>query len=103
MAAQWAPIWALTTNVVQSKADAYNRSKRLILTRAPAGTREKVTTWKIAFYHIAQKAKVPIVCGFIDYKHKTIGIGPVLSLSGDMESIKTFYAPFSGKHMEEPS
>jgi 1-acyl-sn-glycerol-3-phosphate acyltransferase len=92
------------TNVVQSMTDAYKNSKKLIITIAPSGTREKVTIWKTGFYHIANKAKVPIVCGFVDYRHKTIGIGPVISPSGDMEldmkSIKKFYAPFSGKHME---
>jgi 1-acyl-sn-glycerol-3-phosphate acyltransferase len=94
------------TNVVQSMADAYKDSEKLVITIAPSGTREKVTTWKTGFYHIASKAKVPIVCGFIDYKNKAIGIGSVLKPSGDMEldmeSIKKFYARFSGKYMEAP-
>ncbi len=94
------------TNVVQSMANAFENSKKLIITIAPSGTREKVMTWKTGFYHIASQAKVPIVCGFIDYKQNSIGIGPVFEPSDDMEtdmkSIKTFYAPFSGKYMEDP-
>ena len=91
-------------NVVQSMCKAFEESKRLIITIAPSGTRERVMTWKTGFYHIARKAKVPIVCGFIDYKNSTVGIGPSLIPSGDIEkdmiSIKSFYAPFSGKYMQ---
>ncbi len=89
------------SNVVQSMVNAFENSKRLIITIAPSGTREKVMTWKTGFYHIAHLAKTPIVCGFIDYKQKTIGVGPVFTPCGDMESdmqsIKAFYAQFSGK------
>jgi 1-acyl-sn-glycerol-3-phosphate acyltransferase len=90
--------------IVQSMAKAFELSKELIITIAPSGTREKVTTWKTGFYHIASQAKVPIVCGFIDYNQKTIGIGPAFNTSNDMDadmaSIKSFYAPFSGKHSQ---
>lgn len=89
-------------HIVRSMADAFKQSTRLIITIAPSGTREKVTTWKTGFYHIAHQAKVPIVCGFIDYPEKTIGIGPTFNTTGDIDSdmtaIKSFYAPFSGKH-----
>ena len=94
------------SNIVQSMAKAFEQSKKLIITIAPSGTREKVTTWKTGFYHIACKAKVPIVCGFIDYKRKIIGIGPVFTPSGDidadMPSIKSFYAQFSGRNLKIP-
>lgn len=90
--------------IVQSMADAFERSKELIITIAPSGTREKVMKWKTGFYHIARQANVPIVCGFIDYKQKTIGIGPVFNTSGDiitdMTPIKAFYTQFSGKYLE---
>ena len=93
-------------NVVQSMAEAFEKSKKLIITIAPSGTREKGMIWKTGFYHIACQAKVPIVCGFIDYKQKIIGIGPVFTPSGDidvdMTSIKAFYSDFSGKYLETP-
>ena len=92
-------------NVVNSITRAFESSKNLIITIAPSGTREKVTKWKTGFYHIAHQAKVPIVCGFIDYEHKTIGIGPVFETSGDidtdMASIKSFYVQFSGKYLSQ--
>lgn len=94
------------TNVVQTMVDAFGKSKELIITIAPSGTREKVMTWKTGFYHIANQAKVPIVCGFIDYKNNTIGIGPSLMPSGeieaDMGSIKTFYSQYAGKYLQAP-
>ena len=89
------------SNVVQSMTQAFEKSKTLIITIAPSGTREKVTKWKTGFYHIARQAKVPIVLGFIDYQQKNIGIGPTFNPSSDidedMRSIKTFYAEFSGR------
>jgi len=53
---------------------------------------------------MARQAKVPIVFGFIDYKQKIIGIGPVFTPSGDIDAdmplIKSFYAQFSGRNLE---
>ncbi|MBU1342288.1 MAG: lysophospholipid acyltransferase family protein [Proteobacteria bacterium] len=93
-------------NIVQSITDAFEKSKNLIITIAPSGTREKVARWKTGFYHIARQAKVPIVCGFIDYQHKIGGIGPVFNPSGDidadMTAIRSFYAKFSGKYPQPP-
>ncbi|MCP3873050.1 MAG: glycerol acyltransferase [Desulfobacteraceae bacterium] len=95
------------SNVVQNMANAFKGSKNLIITIAPSGTREKVMKWKTGFYHIANQAKVPVACGFIDYKQKISGIGPVFDLSGcietDMKPIKLFYSQFSGKHLEKPT
>ncbi len=94
------------SNVVQSMANAFKTSEQLIITIAPSGTREKVMTWKTGFYHIAQQANVPIVCGFIDYRKKMIGVGPVFQTSSDidadMKEIKEFYLQFSGKYLQAP-
>lgn len=89
-------------NIVQSLAETFERSKELIITIAPSGTRKKVVKWKTGFYYIACQAKVPIVFGFIDYKKKIAGVGPIFNPSGDinqdMTLIKSFYADFSGKY-----
>lgn len=89
-------------NVVNTMAKAFENSERLVITIAPSGTRRNVGPWKTGFYHIAREAKVPIVCGFIDYRHKTIGVGPVFHPTGDMEtdmtSIRTFYSGISGRY-----
>ncbi|OGQ92857.1 MAG: hypothetical protein A3J85_06185 [Desulfobacula sp. RIFOXYA12_FULL_46_16] len=88
-------------NVVSFMAKAFENTERLVITIAPSGTRRKTGPWKTGFYHIAREAKVPIVCGFIDYQHKTIGVGPVFHPTGDMradmEAIRSFYVPFSGR------
>lgn len=53
-------------------------------------------TWKSGFYHIALGAKVPMVLGFINFQKKIGGIGPAVTLTGDMEQdmmgIRAFYA-----------
>ncbi len=91
-------------NIVKTMTRAFESSTDLIITIAPSGTRDSVTQWKTGFYHIAHQAKVPIVCGYIDYKTRTIGIGPLFHTSGeidaDMKSIKAFYTGFSGRYIE---
>ena len=89
-------------NVVSAMAKAFENSERLVITIAPSGTRGNVGSWKTGFYHIAREAKVPIVCGFLDYKSKTGGIGPVFQPTGDMEAdmadIRSFYSGISGRY-----
>ena len=50
---------------------------------------------------------VPIVLGFIDYRRKVGGIGPVVTPTGNIESdmkvIRAFYAGVTGKHPEQSS
>ncbi|MCP4720556.1 MAG: acyltransferase [Desulfobacteraceae bacterium] len=89
-------------NVVSTMVDTFNLDDRLIVTIAPSGTREKVGRWKTGFYQIARQANIPMVCGFVDYKLKTGGIGPVILPTGDMEAdmetIKAFYKDKFGKY-----
>lgn len=71
----------------------------------PEGTRSNTRYWKTGFYYIAVGAQVPIVMAYMDYKQKISGLGPVFKPSGDIEAdmarIKTFYAPFTGKNVEQ--
>lgn len=89
-------------NVVEKMVETFNSSDQLIVTIAPSGTRSKVTHWKTGFYQIAKQAGIPIVCGFMDYKRKTGGIGPTIHPTGnmekDMEEIKAFYKDKAGKY-----
>jgi 1-acyl-sn-glycerol-3-phosphate acyltransferase len=68
----------------------------------PEGTRQKVRYWKTGFYRIAERAKVPIVLGFLDYRRKVGGLGPTVVPTGDidadMETIRAFYAPIFGRY-----
>mgnify|MGYP001817421260 FL=1 len=89
-------------NLVEESIQQFQRNERLILTIAPAGTRQRVIRWKTGFYHIACGAGVPIALGFLDYRRKAGGIGPVVYPTGDitvdMETIKAFYDGVTGKH-----
>jgi 1-acyl-sn-glycerol-3-phosphate acyltransferase len=89
-------------NFVQQVVDEFNQHSKLVVAIAPEGTRDNVPYWKTGFYYIALGASVPIVLGYIDYAEKTVGIGPTLFPSGDLQAdfdqIKSFYAGKLGKH-----
>ena len=89
-------------NLVEQSIQEFHRSEHLILTIAPSGTRQRVMRWKTGFYHIACGSKVPIVLGFLDYRRKAGGIGPVIYPSGNidanMQTIYAFYHKITGKH-----
>jgi 1-acyl-sn-glycerol-3-phosphate acyltransferase len=92
-------------NLVAAMVDTFDTADRLIITIAPSGTRKKVIHWKTGFYQIASQANIPIVLGFVDYKNKTGGIGPVIfptsDRAADMLAIKKFYADKSGKYQDK--
>lgn len=93
---------ARSGNVVAQSIEMFKRNDRLFLTIAPAGTRSRVTHWKTGFYHIAKGANVPMAMGFLDYRRKHGGIGPILRATGeledDMKTISAFYATVIGKY-----
>lgn len=72
------------------------------LAMAPEGTRSYQPYWRSGFYHIALAAKVPLVCAFIDYANKEIGVRQVLELTGneatDLAHIHRVYQYTQGKH-----
>jgi len=90
---------------VERMIDAFRENQRLTLVVPPSGTRKKVDRWKSGFFHIARGAGVPIVLGYLDYRRKTGGIGPVIMPTGniekDMRAIKAFYEDISGKYPEK--
>jgi len=71
----------------------------------PEGTRRRVPHWRKGFYYIAMEAKVPIALGFIDYRTKTGGIGPLIYPTGnyekDLSLIIDFYRDKKGLHPEQ--
>jgi len=89
-------------NLVEQSIQYFNRAEKLILTIAPAGTRRRVMRWKTGFYHIACGADVPIALGFLDYRRKVGGIGPLIyptgNISADMQTIRSFYDGVTGKN-----
>ena len=91
-------------HVIKPVLRAFQQNDRLALVLAPAGTTKKVDQWKPGFYYIARLAHVPIVCGYLDYRRKVAGVGPIVYASGDIEAdmsiIRKFYANVSAKYPE---
>jgi 1-acyl-sn-glycerol-3-phosphate acyltransferase len=89
-------------NRVDQMARVLNESETLCLAVPAEGTRSYVPHWKSGFYHIARRARVPIVMGYLDYARKRGGFGPELIPTGDvredMDEVRSFYADKIGKH-----
>ena len=88
---------------VTAIAEVIQERDNIALGIAPSGSRSYGEFWRSGFYHIALKAKVPLVFGFIDYSTKTAGLGDqVLELTGDiaqdMDQIRAFYADMKGRY-----
>jgi 1-acyl-sn-glycerol-3-phosphate acyltransferase len=79
-------------------------NQQLVIMVTPEGTRGYAPKWKTGFYHIAMGAGVPILVGFLDYKRKLAGIGPVIHPNGNMEEqieeMKEFGRGITGKYPE---
>lgn len=92
-------------NTVKNITDHFNKADTFFLIITPEGTRKLVTRWKKGFYFIALTAGVPILPGYLDYKKKIAGIGPVIYPSGDYEKdfaqLQDFYRGLHGKHPEK--
>ena len=74
---------------------------------APEGTRSRTDGWKSGFYRIAEGANVPIVLGFFDYGTRRLGLGPMMTLTGDQDAdlaiISSFYTSVGGRWPEKTS
>ena len=91
--------------IVQQMAAKFHESERLVVAIAAAGTRKKSEYWKSGFYWIAHEARVPILCGYLDYARKEAGLGlsflPSGDIKKDMARIRAFYENISAKHPEK--
>jgi 1-acyl-sn-glycerol-3-phosphate acyltransferase len=90
---------------VAQAVDHIKAADMITLAIAPAGTRSEAKHWKSGFYHIANTAKIPILCGFLDFKRKVGGVGPAIMPTGnitkDMDRIRAFYADIEGMYPEK--
>ena len=91
-------------NIVNQVAAMFEKYDDLNIIITPEGTRKLVNNWKRGFYYIAQKANVPIVLGFLDFKKKELGFGPMLYPTGnyeeDWKEMEKFYRGINAKHPE---
>jgi 1-acyl-sn-glycerol-3-phosphate acyltransferase len=89
-----------TMNSTDLIAELFKGNPEFVLMISPEGTRKPNNTWKTGFYYIAQKAGVPIVLGYADFKTKTLGVGKVIiptNFEQDMAAIMEFYISMEGK------
>ena len=86
--------------LVERLAQEARSSKGFALVIAPDGTRRKTDHWKSGFYRIALATGLPVTLGFIDGPTRTTGLGPTITLTGDvgadMDVIRAFYADKRG-------
>lgn len=91
-------------NFVDQMIAAFQANEPLMIAILPEGTRQRAPHWKTGFYYIALGAGVPIVMGFADYRRRSVGLGPALHPTGDIDAdfaaIRAFYTGKTGRHPE---
>jgi 1-acyl-sn-glycerol-3-phosphate acyltransferase len=100
------PVYRNSKNkLVDEMIQLFKDNEKLMLAIPAEGTRSRVKKWKTGFYHVALGANVPILLGYLDYKNKMAGFGPLIHLSGDpikdANQIKDFYRTIEGKYPEK--
>lgn len=93
-----------TTSHVEVLANAIRNLEKAALVVTPEGSRKLRTKWKSGFYHIAQKANIPIITIKGNYKAKTAEFGPVIlptaTLEEAMQTLMTYYKDSYAKFPE---
>lgn len=91
-------------NLVDSVVDIFNSKESFAIALAPEGTRQKVKKLRSGFYHIAEKAGIPIVMVGFDFRRKTVSIQepfwPTDNPKADMEFIWNYYTGVTGEKPE---
>ncbi len=91
-------------HLVERMAELVRNEAHIALGMAPKGTRAARDYWKSGFYRVALAANVPVGLAYVDWGARVVGIGPFLTLTGDvradMDKIRAFYATMRGKYPE---
>lgn len=91
--------------VVDQVVDLFNSSESFALAMAPEGTRKKVYRLRTGFYHIALKAKVPLLMVGFDFSKREVIFSepfmPTGNEEADFKKILAFFGPIKGKHPEK--
>ena len=91
-------------NITDIIAEEFNKRDSLIIGLTPEGTRSLNYEWKKGFYYIAQKANVPIVLAYLDFKKKKVGYNKLLiptNYEDDIIIIKKYYSNINAKYSEK--
>lgn len=91
-----------TQSLTDAMVERFRTEPRLVVAITPEGTRKGTEKWHTGFLRIAHEANIPICLAVIDYRMKKAMINDVFEPTGnmeaDMEAIKEYYRPFTGKH-----
>lgn len=91
-------------NLTETAVNYFHQNETMFMLFTPEGTRKYNPNWKKGFYFIAQKAKVPIYIGYIDYEKKIGGFHSLFEPTGnvekDIEYIKSVLSKYKGKFPE---
>lgn len=94
----------MSAGTIKKVAKMMADADEFFLLITPEGTRKLSKRWKKGFYFLAQQANVPIIQGFLDYRTKTGGMGPVYYPTGnyeeDLKNIQKWYYDKQAKHPE---
>ncbi|MDX5478650.1 MAG: glycerol acyltransferase, partial [Cyclobacteriaceae bacterium] len=89
----------------EAMTNMLKEADELVIMVTPEGTRSHAPKWKTGFYHIALGANVPVVIGYLDYKKKEAGIGPLIYPNGNMndqiEEMMAFGRTVTAKYPEK--
>ena len=92
------------TSMTDYLAQAATKRDTFRLCITPEGTRSLAPEWKMGFYFIALKARIPILLYALDYERREIRCTKLIMPSGhveeDMRTIKLYYKDVKGKRPE---
>ena len=92
------------THLVEQIVLCFEENPEFIIALSPEGTRKKVDRLRTGFYHIAKKARVPIVMIGLDYAKKQIVFAEPFFAGNDEKAdlfhILSFFGPMKGRHPE---
>jgi 1-acyl-sn-glycerol-3-phosphate acyltransferase len=88
--------------VVDEMAAIVRAEPRFILALAPEGTRKRVARWRTGFYHIAERAGIPVVPVSFDWSRREVTIGepmhPTGNLPADVAALQRRYRREMGRN-----
>ncbi len=91
--------------IIYQSVNYIKNSSEFNLVISAEGTRKKIDNWKKGFFYIAQKAEVPIVVGYFDYKNKKLGIKTTLydvdNVKKIMVELNNIYKDANPRHPED--
>ncbi|QDP72860.1 acyltransferase [Legionella israelensis] len=92
-------------DLVEQAVQLFEQKEKFVLGITPEGTRSPVKRWKTGFYHIANKAKIPIVMVGFDYAKKEIIINepfwPTGDINKDFPQVLDFYRGIQGRYPQK--